>query len=290
MVASPEVCRMNGSKSRGPITERGRAIASRNATKHGLLAKQPPLLVTEDLASFEGLVQGLIDYYQPENPVEQFLVQQVAMGMLKQYRLWSVEAAIANLEILKEQQLAQFPDLVAPPEVDLNSFDKYREKRTPLKQVLQKEKEILEGLISDLTFDLTHQQEEGEAATLAAFRDSMGQNYCHENRTAEVYQCRDEFEQWLAESWSVRRKKYTAKLPEAIARAEKLVELARERTSEIEQTLTEMEHLTQAIAQATRTGQGVQKPELFTRYQREISRELYEALDRLTEIKQQRNH
>lgn len=111
MVASPEICRINGAKSRGAISPRGKAIAARNATKHGLLAKQPPLLVTEDLATFEGLVQGLIDQYQPETPVEHFLVQQVAMGMLKQYRLWTVEAAIANLSILKAQQA----NLANPP-------------------------------------------------------------------------------------------------------------------------------------------------------------------------------
>ncbi len=105
MVASPEICRINGAKSRGPMTPRGKAIAARNAIKHGLLAQQPPLLVTEDLATFEGLIQGLIDQYQPENPVEHFLIQQVAMGMLKQHRLWTVEAAIANIEILKAKQL-----------------------------------------------------------------------------------------------------------------------------------------------------------------------------------------
>lgn len=73
MVCSAEVSRMNGAKSRGAVTERGKAIASHNAVKHGLLAQKPPLLVTEDLSNFETLVQGLIDYYQPENPALAFL-------------------------------------------------------------------------------------------------------------------------------------------------------------------------------------------------------------------------
>src|SRR5687768_12778059 len=142
MVSSPEVSRLNGRKSCGPRTERGKVIASRNATKHGLLSQSPPLLVTEDLTTFEGMLQSLIDYYQPEGPVEQFLVQRLGMGMLKQYRLWSAEAAIANTEILQAQYLEQFPDIVTAPEV-IDTFEKYREKRTPLGEALVKERSIL---------------------------------------------------------------------------------------------------------------------------------------------------
>lgn len=289
MVSSPEISRLNGRKSRGPVTERGKAIASRNATKHGLLSQGPPLLVTEDLATFEGMLQSLIEHYQPEGPVEQFLVQQVAMGMLKQYRLWSVEAAIANTEILQAQYLERFPDTVTAPEV-VDTFEKYREKRTPLRELLAKEKGILAGLIEDLEFDVAHHLERGEAATLEALRESIGHNYYHENRTAAVYERCDDFDEWLCRTWNERRKKHVGDLAEAIARAEQLVALARERVAEIDRTLAEMEAMTQAIAQAARTGQGVQKPELFTRYQREISRDLYEALDRLSEMKQQRDH
>jgi hypothetical protein len=60
MSCPPEVSRVNGAKSRGAITKRGKAIASRNATKHGLLAQQPPILASEDLETFQGIVQSLI--------------------------------------------------------------------------------------------------------------------------------------------------------------------------------------------------------------------------------------
>jgi hypothetical protein len=119
MVCSPEISRINGAKSQGAVSQRGKAISCRNATKHGLLAQKPPLLITEDLTTFEQLLQGLIEYYQPESPVEHFLIQQVAMGMLKQYRLWNVESAIANIEILKAQNSTKFPDVVTPPKLNL---------------------------------------------------------------------------------------------------------------------------------------------------------------------------
>jgi hypothetical protein len=290
MVSSPEISRLNGSKSRGPLTERGKAIASRNATKHGLLVQKPPLLVTEDLETFEGLAQGLIEQYQPETPVEHFLVQQVAMGMLKQYRLWSVETAIANVEILKAQRLARFPDVVTPAEVELDSFDKYREKRTPCKQVLEQKKRTLEALIHDLTFDLAHKEERSEAKTLEAFRDSLSENYSPESKEAEVERYRDEFDEWLCASWNGRKRKYTANLAEAIVRVERLIELARHQVAEIDQALAEMAAVEEAITQASTTSKAVQNPERFMRYQREINRDLYEALDRLEAIQQQRNH
>ncbi|MBD2122892.1 hypothetical protein [Trichocoleus sp. FACHB-262] len=290
MVSSPEISRLNGSRSRGPVTKRGKTIASRNATKHGLLVQKPPLLVTEDLETFEGLVQGLIEQYQPETPVEHFLVQQVAMGMLKQYRLWSVEAAIANVEILKAQRLARFPDVVTPAEVELDSFDKYREKRTPCKQVLEQKKRALEALIHDLAFDLAHKEERGEAKTLEAFRDSLSENYSPESKVAEVERCRDEFDEWLCASWNGRKRKYTANLAEAIVRVERLIELAGEQVAEIDQALAEMATVEEAIAQASTNSKGVQNPERFMRYQREMNRDLYEALDRLQAIQQQRNN
>ncbi len=58
MVCSPEISKTNGTKSQGAVTQRGKAISCRNATKHGLLAQKPPLLITEDLTTFEQLVQG----------------------------------------------------------------------------------------------------------------------------------------------------------------------------------------------------------------------------------------
>ena len=74
MVATPEINRLNGRKSRDPVTKRGKAIASKNATKHGILAKTLPILLTEDLETFQGIVQGLIDEYQPQGATEHLLI------------------------------------------------------------------------------------------------------------------------------------------------------------------------------------------------------------------------
>jgi hypothetical protein len=290
MVASPEICRLNGAKSQGPKTERGKAIAARNATKHGLLAEKPPLLVTEDLSTFEGLMQGLIDHYQPENPVEHFLVQQVAMGMLKQYRLWNVEAAIANIKVLTAQKRVNFPDRVEPAKVDTEAlFADYHETRTPFKCLIDKEKGILQGLIDDLEYDLGEAEKLGEKKTLAAFVESMGQNYCHESRAAAVWVAHLELDEWLCNSWDGRKKRHLADMPEATARVNRLIDLAKARIAELDQTLAHMSNVERSIQQAAITREGIQQPELFSRYQATINRQLYEALERL-EAMQERKH
>ncbi|MEP0925360.1 hypothetical protein [Leptolyngbya sp. ST-U4] len=292
MVASPEVCRRNGAKSKGAVTARGKAIASRNATKHGLLAKQPPLLITEDLATFESLVQGLIDHYQPQNPTEHFLIQQVAMGMVKQHRLWSVEVAIANLEILKAQQEAQFPDLVVPPRVKVESD--LLEKRIPPQQVLTKEREILKRLISLLDEDMRLLKTDPHFQMwFEGVQESVGSAYYPHDRTAPVYQAQDELDLWL-DQWTFEHKEqpYSEPLPsaeEVVTRITQVQQLARERIQAIEQLSAEHKALEARLSQTKVASKGMQQQELFSRYQRSINRELYEALDRLEAIQQRKN-
>lgn len=292
MVASPEISRLNGRKSRGPRTKRGKAIASRNATKHGLLCQAPPLLVTEDLSTFEGLVQSLIDHYQPQSPVENFLVQQVAMGMLKQYRLWNVESAIANTQILKAQQRIKFPDQVIPPEVNpLEGFQEYSEKRISMKALLEQERAKLEDLRMDLEYDLKYLPEHTEAEILKALRESVGDNYFYrEGERSAVWQYHSAFEEWLCESWDKEAGISRASLKEAVARAQKLLKLVKGRNREIDEAIDQIDGHAEAIQQSEAVSKGLQQPELFNRYQREMNRELYEAIDRLEEIQQQRKN
>lgn len=58
-----------------------------------------------------------------------------------------------------------------------------------------------------------------------------------------------------------------------------VVELAKQRIGEIDQTVEEMEVTEQEIRQAEFASKGMQHQELFSRYQRNINRELYEAID-----------
>jgi hypothetical protein len=286
MVCSPEQARLNGAKSKGPTTEQGKAIAARNATKHGLLAKQPPLLVTEDLATFEGLMQGLIDQYQPENPVEHFLVQQVAMAMVRQYRLWNVEAAIANLEVLKAQRAAKFPSPKNPDFEKLAQlFDHLAsEQKSPKRP----EKDVLEGLLADLEYDLAHRDDVGDAKTVKALKESLGRNDYREDRSTAIWVYHEELNIWLYTLRISVKQRETAGFDEVIIRINRLIELAQQRLDEINQAEEDRAQINRAIQQAEIEKQGVQQPELFSRYQRSISRDLHEALDRLEAMQERK--
>lgn len=286
MVCSPEQARLNGAKSKGPKTEQGKAIAASNATKHGLLAKQPPLLVTEDLATFEGLIQGLIDQYQPDNPVEHFLVQQVAMAIVRQHRLWKVEVAIANAEMLKAQQRARFPDQITLPEGHTNMLSK----RTPFSAVLSEEKVLLMKLICDVQYGLSEGLEKGKSDAIDSLRGSLNLNNRSAHLSAAVRECCGSLARWLDESWDGRRKRFLPDFQETKSRLAELLKLICQRIGEVEQTIADSRQLNLDIEQAEMKSHGVQQPEMFSRYQRSISRDLYDALDRLAAIQQRKSN
>lgn len=98
-----EISRLNGSKSQGAITERGKAIASINATKHGILSSKPPLLLSEDFDFFNTILDGLMADYEPLTTTEKLLINQLAVGYLRLHRLWGVEASIVNLQMMRKQ-------------------------------------------------------------------------------------------------------------------------------------------------------------------------------------------
>ena len=106
-----EISRINGAKGKGAVTPRGKAIASSNATKHGLLSTKPPLLISEDIELFKSILEGLKEDYQPQTTLEFLLIQQAAMGWLRLWRLWITEAATINSNLLARQDELENPSM-----------------------------------------------------------------------------------------------------------------------------------------------------------------------------------
>jgi hypothetical protein len=93
-----EANRRNSRRSTGPRTRTGKAESKLNAMKHGLLAAD--LVVRgEDPVAFAGVLKNLVDEYQPQGPLEEHLVERVAVCMWRLRRVYRVEAEIFQYEI-----------------------------------------------------------------------------------------------------------------------------------------------------------------------------------------------
>lgn len=86
--------RLNGARSRGPVTAEGRARASRNAFRHGLRAATL-LAPGEDPAAFEALLDGLRVEYAPADATRELLVERLAATLWKLHRCDRLEAELA---------------------------------------------------------------------------------------------------------------------------------------------------------------------------------------------------
>ena len=68
--------RLNALKSTGPRTEEGKAVASQNSVKHGLLAERD-VITSENQADFDLYRQQLLDELSPASPMESILAERI---------------------------------------------------------------------------------------------------------------------------------------------------------------------------------------------------------------------
>jgi len=81
-----ETSRINGSKSRGPVTARGKLNSSRNSLVHGAFTKAI-LVEDESLDRFYNMFKALQEELQPATPAEKALVHKMFTAQWRQMRL-----------------------------------------------------------------------------------------------------------------------------------------------------------------------------------------------------------
>ena len=86
--------RANGAKSRGPATPEGKRKSARNSFRHGLLAKAV-VFEGESREQFAALLKAFCDELQPQTPIEDLLVQKMAVNHWRQERIWGQQKARA---------------------------------------------------------------------------------------------------------------------------------------------------------------------------------------------------
>jgi hypothetical protein len=92
-----EASRINGAKSRGPVTEEGRLNSRRGSWRQHILARTV-VLDGESRERFNELHQSLISELQPATPIENLLVSRMAVAQWRQLRLWSLEKAATEAD------------------------------------------------------------------------------------------------------------------------------------------------------------------------------------------------
>ena len=90
--------RENAKKSTGPRTTEGKARASKNALKHGLMA-QDAVIPGEDPAAFDRHLTNLETTYLPRNYIEKQIVRQIADTMWRIKRLSRIETTVVSAAI-----------------------------------------------------------------------------------------------------------------------------------------------------------------------------------------------
>jgi hypothetical protein len=133
-----EASRANGARSLGPVTAEGKERSARNALRHGLLASTV-VLEAEDGEEFQEALAALVARFQPADPVELGLVEEMAAAQWRKRRSWAIETCMMNTAVHAAQaggpveRITQaFTGLAAGPELAL--LHRYETRQTRMYQ------------------------------------------------------------------------------------------------------------------------------------------------------------
>ncbi len=107
--------RQNAKKSTGPRTPEGKARSSKNALKHGLLARDA-VMADEDPAEYDRQLQILEENLFPKNAIEFELVTQIADSRWRLRRITRIEAGLTTYQYhgTDRSTRERYPDTVVP--------------------------------------------------------------------------------------------------------------------------------------------------------------------------------
>lgn len=93
---------MSIKKKNGPKTTAGKAVSSKNSTKHGLTTQTPSSVKEKEIVS--AYIQELTTYYKPEYPLEKIQIERIAICKAKLDRVYEVEGLQLDLVVEKFTQ------------------------------------------------------------------------------------------------------------------------------------------------------------------------------------------
>ena len=107
--------RANGALSRGPITAEGKARSSQNAITHGLTANTV-VLSTESKTQFQTLADRYLNFFQPSDPVQEDMVEDLAVCKWRLRRILNFQHAMIDRQMdLDHAELQKQCPRIDPP-------------------------------------------------------------------------------------------------------------------------------------------------------------------------------
>ena len=104
--------RSNGARSRGPKTIAGKQRSSRNALRHGLLAKQV-VLANEATANFDWMIDEHIRRFGPADGVELGMIEEMAAAFWRLRRAWAIETSLMDQGVEAAQSRGEVARIAA---------------------------------------------------------------------------------------------------------------------------------------------------------------------------------
>ncbi|HET6468338.1 MAG TPA: hypothetical protein VFG43_08175, partial [Geminicoccaceae bacterium] len=126
--------RLNGSRSRGPVSEEGKRRAARNAVRHGLWSENIHVCMDEDKVLFKAMHDALFEEWAPLGMIEALLVNEIMVLTWRLARCSALEVRRLDLGHAYDPY-----DQINPPPLEL--VTRYRKELTALLLKLVRELE-----------------------------------------------------------------------------------------------------------------------------------------------------
>lgn len=254
----------NAKKSSGPKSTDGKVVASRNATRHGLLSSRL-FLQDEDPQEFQQLMNELTTSFDVSGILEMLLLEKIAVAIWKQRRIVAAETGAISLRRQTDKVIAKVNSLLnlaynakALTEATIQPVDKEHE--IWCETVLAEFATLIEREEEDLTCALV------EKIAPVCWEELRKETTEEEEESAEAYlkSCETDLFDWLEELKQ---------------HAEKELLIIRQRPKNIEL-------FNNAFAE-----QGIladKYRESFERYQASLDNQLYKAMKELRQLQEWR--
>ncbi len=123
-LSKAETARLNGAKSKGPVTPEGKAKSSQNAITHGFYSDLM-VLDTEEEGAYCDFSDLLLTHYKPRNVVEEDLVRDMIDARWRLNRVKGMEKSAINLQmaIQHEEVKVKFKKMDTPTQTTLAAVE-----------------------------------------------------------------------------------------------------------------------------------------------------------------------